>query len=228
MVPLPNGRNLWLINGGDPNHLRYLGAHPPSEGSAGETYGSLESDLCQLVKYWKSSTTNVNFAIPKNWGRDFFHPFQIPRFLALSTISFWSILDEKSPTSFTRSTVDCLDRMGKFTFSMTKKKRFWDGNSDVSFFQRKFQKKKKNVIFCKQVGRFYVAVSTGVSNKHLLEHSFFFRIQETTTTSSLLMLYLLEDFCKFFPGSHPFAKRVYRQQCRFLVAYGVFSTSFRR
>ena len=25
MGPLPNGRTLWLINGGDPNHLRYLG-----------------------------------------------------------------------------------------------------------------------------------------------------------------------------------------------------------
>ena len=23
--PLPNGRTLWLINGGDPNYLRYLG-----------------------------------------------------------------------------------------------------------------------------------------------------------------------------------------------------------
>ena len=23
---------LWLINGGDPNYLRYLGAHPPSKG----------------------------------------------------------------------------------------------------------------------------------------------------------------------------------------------------
>ena len=30
--PLPNGRNLWLINGDDPNYLRYLGAHPPSKG----------------------------------------------------------------------------------------------------------------------------------------------------------------------------------------------------
>ena len=24
---------LWLINGGDPNYLRYLGAHPPRYGS---------------------------------------------------------------------------------------------------------------------------------------------------------------------------------------------------
>ena len=30
-IPFPNGRNLWLINGGgDPIYLRYLGAHPPS------------------------------------------------------------------------------------------------------------------------------------------------------------------------------------------------------
>ena len=27
---LPNGRTPWLINGGDPNYLRYLAAHPPS------------------------------------------------------------------------------------------------------------------------------------------------------------------------------------------------------
>ena len=25
MGPLPNGRTSWLINGGDPNYLRYLG-----------------------------------------------------------------------------------------------------------------------------------------------------------------------------------------------------------
>ena len=30
MGPLPNGRTLWLIHGGDPNHLQVLGAHPPS------------------------------------------------------------------------------------------------------------------------------------------------------------------------------------------------------
>ena len=30
VVPLINGRTPWLINGGDPNYLRYLGSHPPS------------------------------------------------------------------------------------------------------------------------------------------------------------------------------------------------------
>ena len=25
VVPLPNGRTSWLINGGDPNYIRYLG-----------------------------------------------------------------------------------------------------------------------------------------------------------------------------------------------------------
>ena len=25
VVPLPNGRTLWLVNGGDPNHLQVMG-----------------------------------------------------------------------------------------------------------------------------------------------------------------------------------------------------------
>ena len=44
----------WLINGGDPNYLRYLGAHPPSTGDPlwggpsnliGKMYGSIFGDF---------------------------------------------------------------------------------------------------------------------------------------------------------------------------------------
>ena len=35
--PLPNGHS-WLINGGDPNHWNYLGAHPPNMGLFGSSW----------------------------------------------------------------------------------------------------------------------------------------------------------------------------------------------
>ena len=151
-------------------------------------------------KYLKSSTTNVNFAIPRTGVGISFIPFKYQGFGP-----FHDFLLEHFGRKHHEFTLHgrLRDRMGKFTFSMQKKKRFW---MEIPMFQiqRKFQK--KNVIFCKQVGRFYCSCKYWVS-LHLLEHSFFFPDPRNNNHQQSSDALPFGRFLQVFPWKPPFCKK---------------------
>ena len=57
VIPLTNGRTLWLINGGDPNHLQVLGAHPPSTYKS--ILGGFFLQASESAEIWKKITTRM-------------------------------------------------------------------------------------------------------------------------------------------------------------------------
>ena len=64
VIPLPNGRTSWLINGGDPNHLRPSWDDPPSDPQNHESSSCLSSQVQVLESNSLATSSLTRFPGP--------------------------------------------------------------------------------------------------------------------------------------------------------------------